>query len=82
MVPTLRPGDRLLVLYGGTARPGWLVVARYRSLPGQLVVKRAVRAVDGGWELASDNPFAPTPQGIADVEGRVLLRYWPRPRLR
>ena len=76
MVPTLQPDDRLLVLYGARVRPGSLVVARYRSLPERLVVKRAVRFVDGGWELASDNPYAPAPSGLADVEGRVLLRYW------
>jgi hypothetical protein len=53
------------------------VVARFRSRPELLVVKRAVREVDGGWELASDNPFADGPTGVADVESQVLFRYWP-----
>ena len=81
MVPTLLDGDCLVVLRGGAVRPGSLVVGRFRSRPELLVVKRAVRAVDGGWELASDNPFVSGPSGVADVEARVLLRYWP-PRWR
>ncbi|MGB8649243.1 MAG: S24 family peptidase [Mycobacteriales bacterium] len=81
MVPTLRDGDCLLVARGRQVRPGDLVVARFRSRPALLVVKRAVRPLDGGWELASDNPFVDGPTGVADVEARVLLRYWP-PRRR
>ena len=77
MVPALHDGDCLLVLRGGRVRPGSLVVARFRSRPDLLVVKRAVREVDGGWELASDNEFVPAMPGVADVEARVLLRYWP-----
>ncbi|MCU1595833.1 MAG: signal peptidase, partial [Frankiales bacterium] len=64
-------------LRGGRVRPGSLVVARFRSRPELLVVKRAVRPRDGGWELASDNEFVPEMPGVADVEARVLLRYWP-----
>jgi len=77
MVPALHDGDCLLVGWGWRVRPGDVVVARFRERPDLLVVKRAVRQVDGGWELASDNPFAPGPSGVADVEARVLLRYWP-----
>ena len=58
-------------------RPGSVVVARYRERPDLLVVKRAVEPCDGGWLLASDNPFVDGPSGVADVEARVLLRYWP-----
>jgi phage repressor protein C with HTH and peptisase S24 domain len=77
MVPALYDGDCLVIGRGWRVRPGDLVVARFRERPELLVVKRAVRAADGGWELASDNPFAIGPSGIADVEARVLLRYWP-----
>ena len=80
MVPTLYDGDQLLVGYGWRVRPGDLVVARFRSLPDVLVVKRAVEPYDGGWLLASDNPYAPQPAGAADVEARVLLRYRKGPR--
>jgi len=75
MVPALYDGDRLLVGYGLRTRPGDLVVATFRERPDLLVVKRAVAPRDGGWELTSDNEFAPGPSGVADVEARVLLRY-------
>ena len=83
MVPTLRDGDALLVVRGGRpVRPGDVVVASFRSRPDLLVVKRAVRTTDGGWWLRGDNEFVTDDSrayGVADVHGRVLLRYWPRP---
>jgi SOS-response transcriptional repressor LexA len=79
MVPALRDGDCVVVRRGGRVRPGQVVVARFRSRPELLVVKRAVEAHDGGWLLASDNPFVAGPSGVADVEATVLLRYWPWP---
>ena len=82
MVPTLYDGDCLLVGRGFRVRPGDIVVARFRERPDLLVVKRAVRAVEGGWELASDNPYATGPSGVADVESRVLWRYQPLRRKR
>ncbi|WP_255420913.1 S24/S26 family peptidase [Micromonospora sp. HM5-17] len=83
MVPTLRHGDAVLVRRGGRVRPGDLVVGTFRARPDLLVVKRAVRTVEGGWWLRGDNPFVADDSrayGVADVLGRVLLRYWPRPR--
>lgn len=82
MVPTLHDGDCLLVWRGARIRPGDVVVARFRSRPDLLVVKRAVQQEDGGWLLSSDNPFAEGPSGVADVVARVLLRYWPAPSRR
>jgi len=82
MVPALRDGDALLVRRGGRIRPGDVVVARFRSRPDLLVVKRAVRAQDGGWWLQGDNDFVTDDSrayGVADVIGRAVLRYWPRP---
>jgi phage repressor protein C with HTH and peptisase S24 domain len=76
MVPTVRDGDHLLVARGARVRAGDVVVARFRSRPSLLVVKRAVSEQDGGWLLASDNPFVEGPTGVADVEARVLFRYW------
>ncbi|HEX6967312.1 MAG TPA: S24/S26 family peptidase [Micromonosporaceae bacterium] len=85
MAPTLRSGDALLVRRGGRAvRPGDLVVAEFRSRPDLLVVKRAVRPLDGGWWVRGDNDLVTNDSrtyGVADVVGRVVLRYWPRPRL-
>ena len=77
MVPTLRDGDCLLVRRRASVRSGDVVVARFRSRPELLVVKRAVAPQGSGWLLASDNPFADGPTGVADVEARALLRYWP-----
>ena len=80
MLPTLRPGDCLLVRPGAQVRAGDLVVARPWTRPELLVVKRAVAPVAGGWEVASDNPAVlgrGWTGGEADVLARVLLRYWP-----
>jgi phage repressor protein C with HTH and peptisase S24 domain len=85
MAPTLRHGDALLVRRGGRAiRPGDLVVGHFRSRPDLLVVKRAVRATAGGWWVRGDNALVTDDSrayGVADVAGRVILRYWPRPAL-
>src|SRR5688572_18602405 len=82
MAPALRSGDALLVRRTTAARPGGIVVARFRSRPDLLVVKRAVRAEAGGWWLIGDNEFTADDSrayGVADVIGRVQFRYWPRP---
>ena len=78
MQPGLRDGDFLVVRRGGRVRPGDVVVARLRDHPGLLVVKRALRPAEGGWELVSDNASAPGALGgLGDVEAVVVLRYWP-----
>ena len=84
MLPTLRPGDRLLVRYGGAPRAGRVVVARF--VDGTVVVKRAVERRAGGWWLLGDA----APVGVdsrhrgavpdSDVLGVALARLWPRPR--
>ena len=85
MAPTLRHGDAVLARRGGRpVRPGDVVVARFRSRPELLVIKRAVRVDQGGWWLEGDNPVVADDSrsyGVADVEARVVLRYWPWPRL-
>jgi phage repressor protein C with HTH and peptisase S24 domain len=81
MAPTLSDGDALLVWRAGRVRPGDVVVARFRRRPDLLVVKRAVRPQDGGWWIQGDNEFVADDSrayGVADVIGRVLVRYWPR----
>lgn len=83
MVPALRDGDALLVRRGPLARPGDLVVVAFPGEPG-LFVKRAVRPVSGGWWVEGDNARASEDSrryGAADVVGRVIMRYWPRPRI-
>jgi nickel-type superoxide dismutase maturation protease len=83
MAPTLRHGDALLVRRTARVRPGDVVVARFRSRPDLLVVKRAVRRDGTGWWLVGDNELVADDSrayGVADVVGRVVFRYWPRPR--
>lgn len=81
MLPTLGPGDRLLVRWGAPPRPGRLVVVR---LPhGVVAVKRAFRRDGEGWWVERDNPA----EGVdswqvgaipaADVLGVVRARLWP-----
>src|SRR5689334_6301849 len=82
MAPTLRSGDLILARRTTSARPGDVVVARFRGRPDLLVVKRAVRPEAGGWWLVSDNEFTTDDSrayGVADVVGRVVVRYWPLP---
>ncbi|HEY2948560.1 MAG TPA: S26 family signal peptidase [Micromonosporaceae bacterium] len=83
MAPTLRAGDAVLVRRGGRAvRAGDVVIARFRARPDLLVVKRAVRATEGGWWVRGDNGLATDDSrayGVADVVGRAVVRYWPRP---
>lgn len=66
MLPSLRPGDCLLVRLGVKVRVGDVVVARHPGRPGRpgqpqhheaglLLVKRVAQRVDGGWWLLSDN---------------------------
>ncbi|HEX4360262.1 MAG TPA: S26 family signal peptidase [Pseudonocardia sp.] len=90
MSPTLADGDVVLVTLGARPRPGAVLLVRWPARPGQLSVKRAVRAEAGAgpalWEVRGDNPFGSTDSrqlGPAAVLGVVRCRLWPRPgRLR
>jgi nickel-type superoxide dismutase maturation protease len=55
MLPTLRPGDRLVVHYGAAVRPGDVVVLRHPFQHDLLIVKRAVERRAGGWWVRGDN---------------------------
>jgi nickel-type superoxide dismutase maturation protease len=87
MLPTLQPGDRLLLVRTRRAGAGDLVVVPDPRRPGRLVVKR-VAAVSPGGELtlAGDNPAASTDSRVfgdvrpADLRGRVVYRYHPPAR--
>jgi hypothetical protein len=89
MLPTLRPGDRLLVRYAGRVTVGRLVLARLAD--GTLAVKRAVEARSTrtggpGWWVLSDNPDEGVDsrhRGVVaadDLVAVVVARVWPRPR--
>jgi peptidase S24-like protein len=81
MAPTLRDGDQLLVLWGGSPRPGRLVVVRWPGRP--MSVKRAAFLADDGWWVERDNPAegvdswqvgAVAPEDVLAV---VVGRLWP-----
>ncbi|MBW4716286.1 S26 family signal peptidase [Saccharothrix sp. SC076] len=83
MAPTLRTGDVVVLERARPPRANDLVLVRWAARPGRLSVKRAVRAVPGGWHVEGDNPFASTDSrtlGAAEVLGVVRFRLWPRPR--
>ena len=86
MLPTLRPGDRLLVRYGAAPVAGRVAVV---LLPGRpLSVKRLGAFDTEGWWVERDNPdegvdswslgHAVPPE---DVVAMVVGRLWPRPSL-
>ena len=83
MLPTVRPGDRLLVSPWMPARPGHLVAVRDPRTPARLLVKRVDRYAAGGLWVLGDNPpastdsrqFGPVPR--AALVGRVFYRYHP-----
>ena len=86
MLPTLEPGDRLLVLAGGRPRPGALVALQDPRDPGRVLVKRVGSTVGPGFEVLGDNPpastdsrhFGPVPPEA--LLGRVVHRYAPAHR--
>ena len=86
MLPTLRPGDRILVRYGGRPRAGRLAVVRLpqgSGGPSVLAVKRLAHHDDDGWWVARDNPR----EGVdswsvgtvpdTDVVATVAIGVWP-----
>jgi nickel-type superoxide dismutase maturation protease len=85
MSPTVRHGDRLLVRrvrHADAVRPGDVVLARFPTRPGLLVVKRVVATTAGGHWVQGDNPLVTDDSrafGPAVVVGRVVVRLWPRP---
>jgi len=85
MMPTLRPGDRLLVIRA-SARIGDVVVVLDPRDPGRELIKR-VRAADAsGVTLRGDNAAASTDARVFGtiqanaVQWRAVGRYWPPDR--
>jgi phage repressor protein C with HTH and peptisase S24 domain len=79
MVPTLFDGDALVAYPVRRVRSGDVVIARFRSRPDLLVVKRAIRPYGDGWWIEGDNPLVADDSrkyGEAVVVGRVIFRYW------
>ncbi|MET7516334.1 nickel-type superoxide dismutase maturation protease [Streptomyces sp. NPDC005480] len=68
MVPTLYPGDWMLVQHGARVRPGDVVILRHPFQQDLLVVKRISERREGGWWVLGDNPDA---GGDSEVYGTV-----------
>jgi nickel-type superoxide dismutase maturation protease len=87
MLPTLHPGDRLLVRVTPRLLVDDLAVVR---LPpeGTVAVKRVVHREAGGWWVERDNPRTGADSwsvgAVPDdaVIGRVVTRLWPLRRRR
>ena len=85
MLPSLRPGDRLLVAYDRLPKAGDLVVVR---LPGgrPVAIKRATHRESEGWWVERDNPdegldsWALGAIADQDVLAVVRCRIWPSGR--
>jgi len=86
MLPTLAPGDRLLVVRTRRPRVGDIVAVPDPRQPGRLLVKRVAARRQGLLELRGDNPAASTDSrdfgALAPdaVWGRVVRRYAPAGR--
>nr|WP_030878759.1 nickel-type superoxide dismutase maturation protease [Streptomyces varsoviensis] len=86
MVPTLNPGDHLVVQYGAPVRPGDIVLMRHPFRQDLLIVKRAVERREGGWWVLGDNPyvendsreFGAVPDEFVVARAVVRLRRPPR----
>ncbi|MEV5241411.1 nickel-type superoxide dismutase maturation protease [Streptomyces cinnamoneus] len=86
MVPTLNPGDQLVVRYGAVVRPGDVVVMRHPFRQDLLIVKRAVERREGGWWVTGDNPlvendsreFGTVPDEFVVARAWVRLRRPPQ----
>lgn len=86
MLPTLEPGDRLVVARLGRPAPGDLVAVPDPRVPRRLLVKRVASVSGTQVELRGDNPghstdsrrFGPVPQSA--LRGRVVRRYAPAGR--
>lgn len=83
MLPTLRPGDRVLAVRGKRARPGQLVVVPDPRSADRLLVKRLVRMELGRGVVSGDNAESSTDSAVfgpVSITARVVYRYFPADR--
>jgi nickel-type superoxide dismutase maturation protease len=88
MLPSLRPGDRLVVVRRlGAVRPGDVVMAPDPRTPSRELVKRVASTGSRGVDLRGDNPAGST-DGRAfghvparSIRWRAVVRYWPMDRV-
>jgi nickel-type superoxide dismutase maturation protease len=88
MLPTLLPGDRILVLRARHLRVGDVVAVSDPRMPERLLIKRVVSVdeLNANVMVAGDNPDASTdsttfgPVARGAVVGRAVYRYAPSAR--
>jgi len=86
MLPTLRPGDRLLMLRGRRSRVGDIVAVTDLRTPARTLVKRVAAVGTEGVTVLGDNPAASTdsrllgPVPAVAIRGRAVYRYLPDSR--
>lgn len=83
MLPTLRPGERLLVVRVRRARPGQVVVVDDPRVPGRTLVKRVASVTGAVADVVGDNAAASTDSAVfgpVPVRARVVYRYHPPDR--
>ena len=87
MLPTLRPGDRLVVVRGDRPQAGDVVLAPDPREPRRELIKRVASVEPAGVTLRGDNPAASTDARTfgtlphPSVRWRVVGRYWPVSRI-
>lgn len=88
MLPTLRPGDRLVALrLRRPPRPGEIVLAPDPRDPARELVKRVLSVDASGVTLRGDNPAVSSDASVfgaiaPDLVGwRLVARYWPVRRI-
>jgi nickel-type superoxide dismutase maturation protease len=87
MVPTLRPGERVLfdrLAYAlESPRVGDVVLARHSARPGMRMIKRVAEVTGEGLMLLGDNAGESTDSRTLgafrreDIVGRAWVVYWP-----
>ena len=86
MWPTLRPGDRLLLVRPRRVEVGDLVAFADPRAPARTLVKRVATLGPRGLTVLGDNAAASTdsrvlgPLAPASLKGRVVYRYLPEAR--
>jgi phage repressor protein C with HTH and peptisase S24 domain len=84
MLPTLTPGDFLVIKIGGNIQIGDLVAFKQGEVVGQLLIKRVVDLRDAAYWVSGDNvKESDDSRKFGWVEsnqiiGKVIFKYWPR----
>ena len=87
MIPSLAPGDRLVVVKLGKVRSGDLVALKDPGEPGRLLVKRVASVGASGIEVRGDNQvasrdsrsFGPVPPQASSARPCIAISHPPAP---